>query len=440
MMFKIFKKKDDSHLFKPVLIEIEEKPLNPLGRTIFWIILIVILFFSIWLYVGKIDVVVSARGTVMPTGRIKQIQPLNTGIVSKINCKNGDYVKKGDVLVEIDPSTTDPELKSLRKNLLYQQIETERLNALLNNLEFKPDITKYDEDLLAIQTKIYHTAKKALFEQIQSKEKEISKTEEQLKGMESETEKVNSLFEINVQKKERLEKVKDIIAHEKYEAVNNEIIALQNQIKSLGFKTNELNLLKNQLKEEISYARTIFREKTLKDLSDRLREINNLEEQISKIQFINKKQKILSPIDGFVIELFINTIGGVVTSAQKLISIVPSNSSFMIEATVLNKDIGFVKPEMPVSIKIDTFSFQKYGVLKGVVHQISKDSIIDEQLGPIYKINIEPLELSLMVENKPIMITSGLTVTSEIKVGKRRIIEFFVYPLIKYLDEGMSVR
>ncbi|MBU2430391.1 MAG: HlyD family secretion protein, partial [Proteobacteria bacterium] len=90
MMFKIFKKKDDSHLFKPVLIEIEEKPLNPLGRTIFWIILIVILFFSIWLYVGKIDVVVSARGTVMPTGRIKQIQPLNTGIVSKINCKNGD--------------------------------------------------------------------------------------------------------------------------------------------------------------------------------------------------------------------------------------------------------------------------------------------------------------------------------------------------------------
>lgn len=439
-MFKLFARKDDSHLFKPVLVEIEESPLNPLGRTIFWLILLTILFFSVWLYIGQIDVVVAARGRVIPNARLKYIQPLNTGVIRRINCQPGDHIKKGDLLVEIDPSTTDPELNQLNKNLLFQQIESERIESLLNQAEFKPDTTKYNADLLTLQTKIYNTVKQSLSQELQSKEKEIQKIEEQLKGVETEREKSSTLLIINSVKKKRLEKVRDIIAYEKYEQVNNEIIVLKNQLKSLEFKTNELGLQKIQLQKEISYIQTKFKEALLKEQSEKIKAINDLKEQISKIKFINKKQRIVSPIDGYVVELFIHTVGGVVTPAQKLISIVPSNSSFVIEASVMNQDIGFVKPDMPVSIKIDTFSFQKYGMLNGVVSQISKDSIIDEKLGPIYKVYVKPLELELMVENKPVKISSGLTVTSEIKVGKRRIIEFFVYPLIKYLDEGMSVR
>ncbi len=100
----------------------------------------------------------------------------------------------------------------------------------------------------------------------------------------------------------------------------------------------------------------------------------------------------------------------------------------------------FVAKGMAASIKIDTFNFQKYGMIDGEVIQISKDSIIDEQLGMVYKMRVKPKKTSLIVEGKKIEITAGMTLTSEVNVGKRRIIEFFIYPLIKYLDEGMSVR
>jgi hemolysin D len=95
---------------------------------------------------------------------------------------------------------------------------------------------------------------------------------------------------------------------------------------------------------------------------------------------------------------------------------------------------------MSVSLKIDTFDFQKYGVLDGELLQISRDSIEDQNLGLIYEIYVKPRQKTLLVEGKQTPISAGMSVTAEVKVGKRRIIEFFIYPLIKYLDEGISVK
>ena len=107
---------------------------------------------------------------------------------------------------------------------------------------------------------------------------------------------------------------------------------------------------------------------------------------------------------------------------------------------VLNKDIGFIKIGMPVAIKVDTYDFQKYGTLRGQVTQIDKDSTDDPKQGPIYTVQITPQQQDLMVDGHWRHLSTGLSVTAEIKTGKRRIIEFFIYPLIKHLDEGMSVR
>ena len=96
---------------------------------------------------------------------------------------------------------------------------------------------------------------------------------------------------------------------------------------------------------------------------------------------------------------------------------------------------------MPVQIKVDTYSFQKYGLLKGVVKNVAKNSVIsDAKQGSVYQIYITPLQQTLMVEGKQEKITSGMSVSAEVKVGKRRILEFFIYPLIKYFNEGISVR
>ncbi len=112
----------------------------------------------------------------------------------------------------------------------------------------------------------------------------------------------------------------------------------------------------------------------------------------------------------------------------------------MIKALIESKDSGFVEAGMAASIKIDTFSFQKYGIIDGIVAQVAKDSLEDERLGLVYEVYVDPQQLTIKVEGQEMPLTIGMGVTVEVKTGMRRIIEFFIYPMIKYLDEGMSVR
>ena len=135
-----------------------------------------------------------------------------------------------------------------------------------------------------------------------------------------------------------------------------------------------------------------------------------------------------------------HTVGNVVTPAERLAVIVPPDSPLLIKALVSSRDVGFITPSMKVSIKIDTFEFQKYGIIDGELTHVSKDSIEDQYMGLMYETLVRPERISLRVDGQESEITNGMGVTAEIKVGKRRIIEFFIYPLIRYLDEGIKVR
>ena len=334
-------KENDAHEFEPLLTEIEHSPANPLGNTIFWIVISFIFFASLWMYFGKVDVVVTSRGIIIPDGEEKVIQPLEKGVISEILVKEGDFVKEGQILTIITPAEHEPGL-----------------------------------------------------ELVQIKEEEI-KLREQLAN-------ATSRYAIAKNRLNRLDSVRDIITNSKYEEAYNEFIALKHELLSLN-----ASLIQNKTKKE------------------------QLEKQI---------QTIKSPIEGYVNELEIHTIGGVVTPAQKLMTVIPKDSKLKIKAKVLNQDIGFVEEGMDVSVKVDTYNFQKYGIIKGKVLVVGANSVEDEKIGPVYEVFIEPLNTVLMVEGKEQSIKTGMSTTCEINIGKRRIIEFFIYPLIKYLDESIKVR
>lgn len=334
-------KENDAHEFEPLLTEIEQSPANPLGNTVFWIVIAFIFFAGLWMYLGKIDVVVTARGIIIPDGEEKVIQPLEKGIISKILVKEGDYVTKNQVLTIITPAEHEPGLELAK---------------------IKEEEIKLNEE--------YATAK--------------------------------SRYNVAIESLSRLEKVRDIIPQARYEEVYNESTALKHELARI-----QATLVQNTTKRE------------------------QLEKQV---------QTIKSPIDGYVNKLEIHTIGGVVTPAQEIMTIVPKDAKLKIKAKVMNQDIGFVENGMNVSIKIDTFNFQKYGIIKGKVIIVGTNSVLDEKLGQIYEIFINPINTTLMVEGKEQSIKVGMDATCEINIGKRRIIEFFIYPLIKYLDESIKVR
>ncbi len=338
---KLFSQQDDSHEFKPILAEIEDAPLNPIGNTIFWLVILFMVIAAAWMYFGKVDIVVTARGLIIPSGEEKVVQSLDKGIVTDIYVKEGDYVTEGQTVAIVSPAEHEPELE-------------------LNNL--REEEAKISEQLAANRSK----------------------------------------YSVALSNKKRLDTVKDIIPMSTYDTSVNEV---------------------NDLSHEIT------------SLSASLTEIRN-----KKLQIEKQTQILKSPIDGYVNNILVHTKGGVVSPAEKILTVVPKDAKKLIKAKVLNQDVGFVEKSMPVSIKVDTYNFQKYGILDGEVVIVSPNSVKDEQLGEIYEVYIEPKNSTLLVEGKEQSIKYGMTTTNEIKIGKRRIIEFFIYPLIKYMDESIKVR
>ena len=408
--------RDDSHEFLPLLTEIEEAPLNPLGQTTFWIIVALIFFTGLWLFFGKVDIVVTARGKVIPEGEIKIIQPLETGVVKDILVKEGQFVRKGQTLIEIDTSTTQPQLQSLQANLEYINTERQRLNGET----VKDAANSYTQNELA------KSAYADLTNQLAAKNYEIKRLQEERNNYQKQ-------LTLNLEKERRMEDVADIIARNDLDRVHAENMDYRSRISSINEQIRGVQ-------KEADYIRSNFRTQNLTQLADRDKQANELEADIKEIEFKKQQQNIISPVDGYVNTMLVHTIGGIVTPAEKVISIVPADSPLIIKASVLDKDIGFVKEGMLVQVKIDTFDFQKYGMIEGKVKKVSKDSVEDEKQGLVYDVFITPVTKSLMVDGNEQAISTGMGLSAEIKTGKRRIIEFFIYPIVKYWSEAVSIK
>ena len=428
---------NDLHEFKPLLIEIEDKPLNPLGRIILYLVLAIMVFGTAWLILAKVDVVVSAQGKVIPSGEIKILKPLESGVVSKIFVKESDRVKKGDILIQIDPTVTDASLSSKQDDLAVIDSDIALLEALINESNLsKDELSKLNSSQLSL----YNSQKQILASTYESNKAKLNSAKLDIKANESEVNRLSLLLSKEEEAKARLQKVLDLIAKKEYEEVSKNIINLKEQRDIALYRLKESNKKLEEIIEENQKAIKTIKSSWIETSLSKEKEKRELSAQINAILFSNKTQQIKSPVDGFVGKLLVHTEGGVVSPNDNLISIVPSDAPLIIKANVLNKDIGFLKLGQEVAVKIDTFSFQKYGLLYGNIIEISKDAIEDEKLGLIYEIKIKPKSLDIKVEGEIKQLEIGMSVIAEVKTSKRRVIELFIYPIIKYMDEGLSVR
>ena len=431
---------NDKHEFRPLLVEIEERPLNPLGRSLLWIIVAIIFFGALWLYFAKIDIVVSARGKVVPVGDVKIVQPIETGVISKISVREGDYVRKGQLLVEIDPSVTKTNLESKVKNLVLLKLEIARIEALIQKKAFRPEMPDVDEDLLKTQKLIYETTKREYRQQLDVIRQQMLQVKQQMESEKVDLDRLKQHLQNSKKKENDLLQVIDIIAKHEYDEAHKQSVEYEEQIKIKRHNLKQLAEKLSELEKKETLTKQEYRNRLLDELTKKRKEARLLSAEIEAIKFHNKKQFIVSPVDGYVSKIMVHTVGGVVTPAEKLMYIVPKEAPMVIKAMVLNKDIGFVKEGMDAELKIDTFDFQKYGLIDAVVTHVSDDAVEDEKLGPVYEVYLKPEKNYLTVKGKKEYLSFGMSVTAELKVGERRVINFFIYPLIKYLDEGMSVR
>lgn len=452
----IFNNDNLEYEFLPPVLEIEETPHSPLSRVLIWIILIIVILAFLWSYFGHVDEVAVAQGRVIPDGKIKVIQPIETGVIMAIHVKEGEKVKEGQLLIELDPTIKEADVASTIKTLSIHRSDKERLIEELNgerqkvnsnpsvsplskggevNKQEAKEISELQKKLKYARESEYKAREEALKLIIAQKENALHAAEATLTKLEKtytilkeQEAAYKNLYEQGyLAKMELLDKQRDLYSTEH---------ELEAQKKTADQTRNGLEEAKKNLD-----AIKMEREKgILGEIVEKEKSIAAMEGEAVKAKKRYELERLTSPVDGAVHGLSTYTIGGIVTPAQPIVTIVPEGTPLIIEATVLNKDIGFVKVGQEAEIKLDTFPFQKYGTIKGKVVSVSPDAFDDEKLGPVYRIRVGLEKLNMFVDGKNASISPGMTATVEVKTGKRRIIEFFLSPIIKYANESLTLR
>jgi len=450
----------DYHDFTPILTEIEERPPNPLGTIFLWTIIALLGAVLLGLYLVKVDVVVTARGKIIPLGDVKVVQPLETGVVTGIHVKEGDFVTKGAVLLEIDPSLDKADLEGKERNLKFSRLAMERINAVLSGNGFSPLREEHSPDVIAVQVQQYSAQKAVYASTLREKEKEYRETQTALNSLNEEIRKLRNLLSITVEDERRQKALVEVgaLSENRYREKIKERIHLEREIDVKAGQSDQVATKLGRIKDTIETFKNSFREKLLAEFSTNMQGKNVLEAEVSNLKFRQGKKYIVSPVAGYVHQLPVKTIGGVVTTAQPVVSLVPENTPLIVSATVFNKDIGFVKEGHRTVIKVDTFDFQKYGTIEGLVETISPYSLEERHRESLparaastaqenntgtgsYPVYVKMVSETLQTrDGAEYRVKPGMSVTAEINVGKRRVIEFFLFPLIRYLDEGLKVR
>lgn len=458
----------DERAFLPAALEIIETPVSPAADAIGAAILVLFCLSLAWASIGKIDIVASASGKIIPSGRTKIIQPFETGVVSAILVQDGQEVKTGDVLIKLDPTINEAERNHLRNDLMAANLDVARLSAILS--ESSDPMASFSPPQDASPT-LVATQRQFLKQQLEERRAKLGALTSQKKQKQAElatiAATVAKLMAILPVLQQRVDIKQTLFSREVGSKINY-LEILQSQVET----QHELIVQQSRLNEaeasvaaitdalaqsDAEFGRTISAE-----LVEAQRKATGLSEDLIKATQKSHLQVLTSPVDGTVQQLAVHTLGGVVTPAQSLLAVVPTESRLEIEALLSNRDIGFIQVGDDVEIKVDTFSFTRYGLIHGRVKTISQDAITRDKSAAeksndsaqgasstssepkgqelLYAARISLDRTQMKVENRVVNLSPGMAVTVEIKTGTRSVLSYLISPLLRYQQEVLRER
>ena len=454
----------DELAFLPAALEIVETPPSPIGRAVGATLMALFAGAAAWASLGKVDIVATATGKIIPTGHSKVIQPFETGVVRAIRVADGETVEAGDALIELDPTINAGETAHLQGDLLAAQLDIARLYAALADTGdpisafhapdgASPSLVAMHRSLLVAQVNEHKAKIAALDGQKAQKQAELATIAATINKLDAVIPTIQERVDIRKSLNEYGSRLQYFEVLQQLVDSQQERLVQQSRAREAEAALAAITQTREQTIAE--FRRTLF-----SDLAEAQRKAAGFAADLSKAEQRTKLQLLTAPVSGMVQQLAVHTVGGVVTPAQALAVIVPSDSRLEVEAMVTNRDIGFVHAGDEVEIKVDTFDFTRYGLLHGRVLSISEDAITrdappdkgaDKGAGAAassepngqelaYAARISLDRTQMQVEDKLVNLSPGMAVTAEIKTGSRRIITYLLSPLLKYKQESLRER
>ena len=434
--------------FLPAAEEIVETPAAPLGALVVWLVTLLLIVALAWSYFGRIDIVAVANGKISTEGSTKIIQPAISGVVTNINVHEGQRVKKGETLLALDKTTAEKDVATVNQSLNAARVERDILRRLavggntdeiINNADLPDETKAMLRQFAGSQTALSAARQQAVNSTIsnyqqqlqfnQQAKKQLETNAQNLKNRKAEIEK--QLPNANPVDKLRLQNELSNID----QRITSADSAVLGQNQQLLQSQSALTQAQNQSQTQTAETNSAFNNQII----TAEKRIIELENNLVKAKQILAQTTITAPVDGTVLSLTVKTIGGVVNAGQQLAQIVPEKVPLYVDAVLDNQDVGFVKSGQRAVVKVATYPFQRYGYLEGTVENISPDAIQDDKKGLIYKAKIKLNDDKSSKQNQ-LKLLPGMNISAEITTGQRRIIEFFLDPLMTKADESLKVR
>ena len=424
----------DETAFLPAALSLQETPTHPAPRRAAIAICALFVIALLWSLFGKIDIVAVAQGRIVVSERTKTIQPLEASVVSKVLVKDGDAVKAGQVLIELDATAASADQTSVAEQFKASAADTQRASALLT----------------AMAT---GRAPKGADAQLQAEWQDISARNAKLDAEQRRREAESATVQEAIAKLEATlplarQRESDVKGLAEQGFMNQH--AGQDRSRERIELERDLALQRARMAEaaaaiaESRQNKGAFHAETQRALRDRQAQASLKRDQLaqekSKTEQRSRLTQLAAPVDGTVQQLVVHTSGGVVTPAQVLMIIVPKDAEVTAEVVLENKDVGFVSAGQQAEVKLETFPFTRYGTVAATVTQLSADAVNDEKRGAIFPATLKLNQTHLNVDGKRITLAPGMNLSAEIKTGKRRVIDYLLSPVQRAADESMKER
>lgn len=359
----------------------------------------------VWSRWAELDQIARAPGSVIPQGRLQVVQSLNGGEIVQINVREGDTVKRGQLLVALSKVREQAAVDEARGKVAALKSQKARIDAELYDkpLVFPQDISDF-VDFVRNQRQLYERRRFALRSEL------------------------GKLREMKVLLEEELNLNLPLLADG--DVARSEIIRMQRAVVDV--------------EREMSSIQQRYIQELQTELAKTEEELVTAEQVLAQRQDALNATELFAPTDGIVKNVRLTTVGGVLRPGDEVLQIVPTGERLLVEAKVSPRDISNVKPGQEASVKFDSYDFSIYGAAKGTVSQISPDTISEDagngRKEVYYRVNVE-VEVSDMRPKKPgerIEIQPGMTATAEIKTGTQTVFDYLTKPITKTLSESLT--
>jgi hemolysin D len=434
--------------FLPAALELMEAPPSPTARWLLWGTLTFISMALLWSIFGQIDIIAAAQGKITPAGYTKTLQPFENGVVRRILVRDGQHVKAGDLLIELDDSDVLTDLNKTESDLLSAREDKARAQLLLAALAghrepgglplldgMNAADRRHEQDLLRAEYAAFSTQITAMQAESRRLQATQATTHETL-------DKLTTVQPMIEQRASDYRALADKHYVPRHDYLDREQQRLETE-KEIDVQRRRLTEAQSDItkqQDDMLATEADFRRKQQTAMSDAEQKISELEQDRLKLRQRLAWKQLRAPVDGVVQQLAVHTVGGVVTTAQSLLTVVPENPRLEIDAWLENKDIGFVNAGQDAEVKVEAFPFTRYGILHGKVVNVSLDAINDEKKGLLYETRVLLDQPWIGVEGKKVPLTPGMEVIAEIKTGKRRVIDYFLSPVLQYRSESARER